>query len=270
MEPSWLSEDHPSFSSSPLHLIHHREAREEGKWESWVSQSSHDPMQCSSQCCSRGSWMQACALTKTFLCLLLFKPTQLLGGLLGRCWRTSPITYPGGEIAFQGRLSAPAPGMMTERVSAFFIFNVGIWAGAESCQVFPVLHTPLSKSPLENTERGLMLIAICLSFENLKQHLLAFPCESLTHDTARTPERKLCREHCHTKQQGGQMALQGVGVDHSLRHQMCRSLLEQEEACIWSRFAIKVGLPNSFHSVMCYNSFHCVFSTQSPPGIVFM
>lgn len=112
-----------------------------------------------------------------------------------------PITYPSGEIAFQGRLSAPVTGMMMERVSVFFIFNAGIWVGAESCQVFPVLHTPLSKSSLENTERGLMLIAICLSFENLKQHLLDFPHESLAHDTARPPERKLCREYSPTKQQ---------------------------------------------------------------------
>lgn len=67
--------------------------------------------------------------------------------------------------------------------------------GAESCQALPALHTPLSKSSLENTERGLMLIAICLSFENLKQHLLDFPHESLMHNTARAPERKLCREH---------------------------------------------------------------------------
>lgn len=202
-------------------------------------------------------------LNQNFQCLLLFKPTQLLGGLLGGCWRTSPITYPGGEIAFQGRLSAAVPGMMMERVSLFFIINVGIWVGAESCQVFPVLHTPLSKSPLENTERGLMLIAICLSFENLKQHLLDFPHESLTHDTARTPERKLCREHSHTKQQGGQMALQGMGVDPSLHTRCAEVFWSRKKACIWSRFAIKVSLPNSFHSVVCYNSFHCVFSTQS-------
>lgn len=66
---------------------------------------------------------------------------------------------------------------------------------AESCQALPVLHTPLSKSSLENTERGLMLIAICLSFENLKQHLLDFLHESLMHNTARTTKRKLCSEY---------------------------------------------------------------------------
>lgn len=67
--------------------------------------------------------------------------------------------------------------------------------GAESCQVLPALHAPLSKSSLENTERGLMLIAICLSFENLKQHLLDFPHESLMHNTAKAPKMKLCREY---------------------------------------------------------------------------
>lgn len=148
---------------------------------------------------------------------------------------------------------------MMERVSVFFIFNVGIWVGAESCQVFPVLHTPLSKSSLENTERGLMLIAICLSFENLKQHLLDFPHESLTQDPARTPERNLCREYSHTKQQGGRMALQGTGVDHSLCTRCAEAYWSRKKACIWSHFAIKVGLPNSFHSGMCYNSFHYVF-----------
>jgi len=97
--------------------------------------------------------------------------------------------------------------------------------GAESCQVLPVLHTPLSKSSLENTERGLMLIAICLSFENLKQHLLDFLYDSLMHSSARAPERKLCRQYA---QQATRWMNDPAGHERRSQptHQMQRTLLQ--------------------------------------------
>lgn len=174
--------------------IHHTQAREEEGRGCWGSQSPCDPRQGSSRCCSRGSGLQACALTITFS---IYCSPNLHNSWVAFWADAGDRPPPHTPVE---RLP-PRAGCLHQRwgwwwrVSVSFICNGGIWVGAESCQALPVLHTPLSKSSLENTERGLMLIANCLSFENLKQHLLDFPHECLMHNTARAPERKLCREY---------------------------------------------------------------------------
>lgn len=185
---------YPSFSRSRKAIsqpsIHHTREREEGRGKIDCGAGHHKAhaIPCSVHLSAPfwGSWLQACARIIIFSAYPTLNLHSSWVALFGRHWWLSAPHIPMERSSHRAGCLHHSLGWWW-RVSVSFICNGGIWEGAESCQTLPVLHIPLSKSSLENTERGLMLVRICLSYENLKQYLLDFLHESLMPSVERTP-----------------------------------------------------------------------------------